>query len=289
MRKVLVLGSDGQMGQCLKSVVRYHDTQLAFIFLNRYTSDITSPAIAKEIADIAPDFVVNFAAYTAVDKAESEPTVADLINHKALSYICEGVNICNASFIHLSTDYVYNSLIMRPLLENDICQPRGVYAKTKLLGEEYIRQNLKKHIIIRTSWIFSEFGHNFVKTMVRLMSEKNSISIVDDQIGSPTYGVYLADAICSVMSKIDRFSDYKVWGTYNYSNHGAISWFEFANEIKSLIGASTTLVPISTDQYQAIAPRPAWSVLSNRKWLNVFDHDIPGWYQGMLKTVLKVK
>lgn len=289
MKKVLVLGSDGQMGQCLKSVKNNYDHELSFLFFNRYNADICTPSISKVIEEVAPHIVLNFAAYTAVDKAETEPDKANLINNTSLKYICEGVRNCGATLIHLSSDYVYHSILHRPIIESDACMPRSVYAQTKLKGEEYIRIHLEKYLIIRTSWVFSEFGNNFVKTMLKLMKERERLNVVNDQIGSPTYGVYLADAICKIIQEIDiAQNNSSRWGLFNYSNHGAVSWYQFACEIKALAKMNAAIEPITTAEYPALAQRPPWSVLSNRKISLEYNLEIPGWYQGLRMVINKV-
>lgn len=289
MKKVLVFGSDGQMGQCLKYVKCNYDGELSFLFFNSYNADICTASISKVIEDVAPEIVLNFAAYTAVDKAETEPDKANLINNTSLKYICEGVKNCGATLIHLSTDYVYDSILHRPIIESDACMPRSVYAQTKWKGEENIKMHLEKYLIIRTSWVFSEFGNNFVKTMLKLMKERERFNVVNDQIGSPTYGVYLADAICKIILEMDiAQNNSSRWGIFNYSNHGAVSWYQFACEIKALAKMDASIEPITTAEYPTLAQRPPWSVLSNRKIGVEYNLEIPGWYQGLRMVIQKL-
>jgi dTDP-4-dehydrorhamnose reductase len=274
--KVLVLGASGQMGQSLKTISpAFPDCQ--FIFTNRYVIDICSQESTKAIVDISPDFVINFAAYTAVDRAEAEPVLAHLCNAQALDYICAACAECSATLIHLSSDYVYHIEKNGPLVETDECHPKSVYGKSKLAGEEIIRQKWGKHIILRSSWLYSNYHHNFFKTILRLAEKGQKLSIVNDQYGAPTHCPELGRVIMHIIHSLHKTPDHKLYGTYNYTQYGIVSWFDFASEIIKLAGVNTELLPVSTKEYGAAAPRPRWSVMSTRKIQKAFDLKIYNW------------
>ena len=254
--KILVTGSNGQLGSDLRDLAASYP-QNEFVFTDVAELSITDrDAVNSFFANERPAYLVNCAAYTAVDKAESEKALSDEINGTAVGILASACQEHGTRFIHISTDYVFNGEASSPLKETDQVDPVNAYGASKLLGEQLAIQNNPSVIIIRTSWVYSFYGKNFVKTMMRLMSEKQSLGIIDDQLGSPTYAADLAEAIMQIIS-----SGKWEQGIYNYSNDGVISWFDFANEIKHQIGSNCIVNPLTTEQFPTPAKRPKYSVL----------------------------
>ena len=284
---VLVLGAGGQVGSEIKSICSQYE-DFTFYFANRNEIDLEDPDLISLIDFHTPDIVINCAAYTAVDRAENERDKAFSINAKSLVKLCEAVKSCGASLIHISSDYVYNIYKRGPLLEGDKCNPQGQYALSKFEGEEIVRSSLEKHIIIRTSWLYSTFGNNFVKTMIRLGQERNSLSIVANQLGAPTYAQDLAHAICKICVDLIEKSNSQnnLYGTYNFANEGVTSWYDFAKTIFELQQIDVKVNKTSTKEYNAPAPRPYWSLMSKKKIKNTFNLEIDHW-RPALERMLK--
>ncbi|RRJ88472.1 dTDP-4-dehydrorhamnose reductase [Flavobacterium macacae] len=276
MKKILVTGSNGQLGSELQSLSSGFP-EFKFIFTNRSVLSMDAPeTISTYLDTIQPDFIVNCAAYTAVDKAESEPELADLVNHKAVEAIAKWGFLHHAKLIHISTDYVFDGTSATPLKENDATNPQNEYGRTKLRGEKACLLSNPESIIIRTSWVYSEFGNNFVKTMLRLMKERDSLNVVEDQIGSPTYAKDLARAILDIISKNDWTG-----GIYNFSNEGEISWFEFAVAIQEIAKLSCKVNGITSSQFPTPAKRPAYSLLDKSKIKETFGVNVPEYRQSL--------
>lgn len=260
--KILVTGSSGQLGQSFK---KYGNKELHdFIYADRETLDITSRASIKEAFEKhQPDILINCAAYTAVDQAEDEEFLAYKINTKGPRHLAKACQEHGVLLIHFSTDYVYHIDPDRPLKEDDLTQPQGVYAETKRNGEVAIEQSDCPYIILRVSWLYSEFGNNFMKTMLRLSEKHEQLSIVSDQIGCPTYAGDVVDTIERIIQAYqnDTFTS----GIYNYSGAGKISWDTFAAKIFELANAKTIVNPITTAEYPTKATRPLWSVMDMGK------------------------
>jgi dTDP-4-dehydrorhamnose reductase len=279
--KIIVTGSNGQLGRELKDLAAVYP-QFEFHFFSREEFPINDEIIARElIHELQPSFFINCAAYTAVDKAEAENDLAMEINGiapGALASLCRE-NSCK--FIHISTDYVFNGESSSPLREDDPVAPVNFYGETKLKGEQLVQQHNPEAIIIRTAWVYSSYGKNFVKTMIRLMSEKESIGVVNDQVGSPTYAADLAAAILTIIAS-------GKWrpGIYHYSNEGVISWFDFAKTIKELIQSACIVNPISTEQFPTPAKRPRYSVLDKSRISTIYGLQISDWKES-LKACLK--
>lgn len=266
-KTILVTGANGQVGNEIRALAT-HFPALNILFTSRNELDITdNDAVKKFFLNHEPTVVINCAAYTAVDRAESEPELAQLINATATGYLADACRLIDIPYIHISTDFVYDGNKTNPLLETDATNPSGVYAKTKLEGEQLAIQKHKKTIVIRTSWVYSSFGNNFVKTMLRLGREKPELKVVNDQTGSPTYARDLADALLKITLLCEVL---KPWGIYNFSNDGAITWYEFAKEILLLKGIETPVHPISTAQFPTPAKRPAYSVMNKEKIIKTF-------------------
>lgn len=280
MKKILVTGANGQLGQAIHEISTNYK-ELEFVFVSRNELDITNQELVKNyFENNVFDAVVNCAAYTAVDLAESDIENARLINATATQYLAEITANKNIPFIHISTDYVFDGTISTPRLEADPTNPIGVYGQTKLEGEDLALSINPQTIIIRTAWVYSKYGKNFVKTMLWLFKEKEEIGVIDDQIGSPTNAVDLADAIAQMLSK-----DNLVYGIYNYSNEGKCSWFEFASKIKELTNSSIIINPIPTTSYPTPAKRPAYSLLDKSKIKETYQIEIPNWEESLSKEL----
>ena len=278
MKKILVTGCNGQVGSELKELSSSNQ-EFEFNFTDRTNLDLGSREnILNFVADYKPDFIINTAAYTAVDKAEENQEMAELINAKAVQYLAEACEKNNVWLMHISSDYVYHLEIDRPLLENDKTEAKGAYAKSKLKGDEWLINSKIDYCLLRTSWVYSFYGNNFVKTMIRLGQERDVLKIVSDQIGSPTYAKDIAQTFLQMISKIcaSRNKDEYV-GIYNYSNGGITNWADFARTIFEIKKIDCKVVETSTEDYGAPAPRPKWSVLDKSRIQKVFDIEIIDW------------
>lgn len=281
MHRVLVTGSNGQLG----SEIRYLSPNypFEFIFTDIEELDITDKVkVHKFLVDHGINSIINCAAYTAVDRAESDFQTADNVNHLAVKYLAESAKELNIRLVHVSTDYVFNGESFQPYTEDSPCEPKSVYGITKRAAEEAILSlNLPNSVIIRTSWVYSTFGNNFVKTMRRLGSEKNEINVVADQIGSPTYARDLAACILEILPRISNEGT-KI---YHFSNEGVSSWYDFSVAIMELSCYSCFVNPIPTNQYPTPAKRPYYSVLSKSKIKIEFGVKIPHWRESLQKCI----
>lgn len=280
MKKILITGANGQLGSEIR-VLSPLFPAFDFVFADRSEFSLESESeILSFLEETKANYLVNCAAYTAVDKAETEVELADLVNHKAVALLAKWSFENNCKFIHISTDYVFEGTSEIPLKENDRTNPQNEYGRTKLLGERACQENNPDSIIIRTSWVYSEFGANFVKTMLRLMNERESISVVNDQIGSPTYAKDLAKVIFKIIET-------ESWhpGIYNFSNEGEISWFEFALAIKEISGSSCDVKGIPSEAYPTPAKRPAYSLLDKTKIKEVYKIKIPDYKSSLEKCL----
>ncbi len=276
MAKILVIGAGGQLGQCIKKVAAHSNI-----------SDIGFPEEGKaNILDVAalnalfelekPAYVINCAAYTAVDKAEDEFELAKAINEtgaRNLAVICQQYQ---ATLVHVSTDFVFQGNEVKLLKEDDIALPINVYGQTKLDGEKAVIAELDEHIIIRTSWLYSEFANNYVKTMLKLGAERDELNIIADQVGTPTYGVDLASAILAIIGSAD-----KKYGVYHFSNEGVTSWYDFAKAIFSLSNTQVKVNPIPTSAYPTKAKRPSFSVMDKSKIKAEYQIEVSYWLDSL--------
>jgi dTDP-4-dehydrorhamnose reductase len=281
MQKIVVTGAGGQLGQELQ-VLASTFPSFDFVFADRHRLPINDPArVSAFFNEYQPDWCVNCAAYTAVDKAESEKEAAFGINGDAPGYLARACRSAGARLIHISTDYVFDGSSATPLKEDDNTAPINIYGASKLEGE---RQALQIHpegtVIIRTSWVYSRFGGNFVKTMIRLMTERPAINVVNDQIGSPTYAADLAGAILHIIN-----AAHFVPGIYNYSNEGEISWYDFALGIRELIGSSCAVGPIASVNYPTPARRPHYSLLDKSLIKKTYGISIPDWHASLAMCI----
>ena len=276
MKKILVTGANGQLGQCLQKISSQFE-EFEFIFTDSETLDIT---IKEEVNDFfwqnAPDFCINAAAYTAVDLAETEVEKAFLVNAEGAEILAEACAENNAQFIHVSTDYVFDGENNLAYTEEDFTNPLGVYGASKLAGDELALEVNPCSVILRTSWVYSEFGKNFVKTMLNLFATKEELSIVADQFGQPTNANDLAEAIMEII-KSEKITP----GIFNFSNLGRISWFDFAEKIAELSKAKIKLNAIETSQYPTPAKRPKNSVLDLDKISKTYAIQLKSWEESL--------
>ena len=261
--RILVTGKNGQLGKSIHKLVTNTEQTDDFVFVGREELDLSNENnIARYFENNVFDSIINCAAYTAVDKAEEEVVLANQINHLAVSQFAQIAKNQQAKLIHISTDYVFDGESDKPYTETDATNPINVYGKTKLAGEQALKEIMSTDaIIIRTSWVYSEYGNNFVKTMLRLGQERDELSVVSDQIGSPTYATDLANAILEII-KNKEFSKSQKTQIYHYSNEGEISWYEFSEEIFKIAKVDCKVNPIATQQYPTPAQRPANTVMN---------------------------
>ena len=283
MHNILVTGANGQLGSEIRELSSDYENNC--FFTDRNELDISNLEAVKNYVDKnSIDVIINCAAYTAVDKAEDDESNADAVNNVAVKYLSQVSKDRNIKLIHISTDYVYDGKNYKPYTEDDIVNPNSVYGKTKLAGEKAMQDiNPSNSIIIRTSWVYSSFGANFVKTMLRLGKEKEQLGVIFDQVGTPTYAKDLAKAILEIIPNI---SNEKI-EIYNYSNEGVLSWYDFAKEIMRMAKLDCKINPIETKEYPTPATRPHFSLLNKSKIKQTFNITIPYW-KNSLDECLKI-
>ena len=284
MLNILVTGSKGQLGSEITELsVDYKNN---YFFTDKDELDISNEKEIKNFIEINNiDTIINCAAYTAVDKAEDDAENADKINHLAVKYLAQIAKEKNIKLIHVSTDYVFDGTNHKPYSESDSTNPNGVYGKTKLTGEKAMQEINPNHsIIIRTSWVYSSYGANFVKTMLLLGKERESLGVIFDQLGTPTYARDLATTILEIIPKIKN-EDVEI---YNYSNEGVLSWYDFAKTIFELSATSCKVNPIETKDYPTPAARPHYSLLNKSKIKETFNIDIPYWKDSLVRCLKKM-
>lgn len=286
-KNVLVTGANGQLGSELKRAVADHEANLNFIFTDVAELDITDlQAVENFVKDNQIKYIINCAAYTAVDKAEDDIELCYKINRDAVRNLGIAAANSEAKVIHVSTDYVFDGTGSRPYVETDPVSPKSVYGKSKQEGEAVLQEVCPESVIIRTAWLYSAFGNNFVKTMIKLGKERESLNVVADQTGTPTNAADLARAIVRILDYSEANSRFDA-GIYHYSNEGITTWYDFTVEIHKDAGITTcTVSPITTDQYPTRASRPGYSVLDKTKIKQTFGIDIPQW-QDSLKVCVK--
>jgi len=288
--KLLVTGAEGQVAKCLQeagAAVR----GLNVVAVGRPRLDITAPAsVLDAVSALRPDVIVNAAAYTAVDRAESEPGIAHLVNAAGAGNVARAAHQAGVPVIHISTDYVFDGSKTSAYSESDAVGPISVYGRSKLDGERLVEEAAVRHVILRTAWVYSPFGNNFVKTMLRLASQRPELGVVDDQYGSPTYAPHLAAAILDIAQQVSKAGDGGgAWGIYHACGAGETTWCGLAREVfqvsARLGGPHADVKPIATSDYPTAARRPANSRLSGEKLRAVFGVALPDWRDGVAACV----
>lgn len=277
--KILVTGANGQLGSELQVLSK--NTKHTFYFTDVDQLNITKPGAIENFMDENPvDFVINCAAYTAVDKAESDKDAAFLLNAVAVDFLVDACEKNNTTLIHVSTDYVFDGTKNTPYMEDDPTIPQSIYGDTKNEGEKLILYSEINALILRTSWLYSTFGNNFVKTMLKLGADKDAINVVFDQVGTPTYARHLASGLLQIINQLE-ITEEPFQEIYHFTNQGVASWYDFACEIFRQKNIHCKVNPVDTSQFPTAAKRPAFSVLSKQKITRDFDIDIPHWVDGL--------
>ncbi len=280
MKNILVTGANGQLGKCLQELSVLYPA-INFVFKNSKELNITQKEEVNSFFNtINFDFCVNCAAYTAVDKAEEDSERAEIVNALGVKYLAEACQKSNTTLIHVSTDFVFDGKVSEPYSETDITNPLSVYGQTKLNGERKIQECLDNYFIIRTSWLYSEYGNNFMKTMLKLGTERDELNIVSDQIGSPTYAKDLAEVILNIIT-----NDAKDYGVYHYANEGVTSWYGFAKAIFDISNTKVIVNEIPSTAYLTPAVRPKYSVLNKNKIKETLNITIPNWEISLQKAL----
>lgn len=280
---ILVTGANGQLGNCIRNAAK--DSKDNFIFTDVAELDITNPeAVRKLVKENDVKVIINCAAYTNVDKAESDAEFAEILNAKAVRNLADAAKANDGTLVHISTDYVFGgSLGNTPRTESEPVNPTGVYGVTKLHGEQEIAESGVKALIFRTAWLYSEYGKNFVKTMLNLTGTKPQLKVVFDQVGTPTYAQDLADAICHIVEN-RQFDGNE--GIYHYSNEGVCSWYDFTKMIAEISGNSECdIQPCHSDEFPSPVVRPSYSVLDKTKFKETFNLSIPYWTESLKKCI----
>lgn len=288
MLKILITGANGQLGSEIKELEKIY-SGYEYLFTDIDNLDISSlKSLTDYFATHNPSYIINCAAYTAVDKAEDEPDKAALINIKG----AENLAIMSAKYsiplIHISTDYVFDGIHYKPYTEDFPCSPQSVYGKTKHEGERIVIKTTQKHIIIRTSWLYSSHGNNFVKTILRLGKERNELNVIFDQVGSPTYAYNLAIACLEILNQTINDFKTEIGGIYHFSNEGVCSWYDLALEIMKIAELNCRVKPIETKDYPTKAKRPHYSVLNKSKIKSAFNLEIPHWVESLQDCLKKL-
>jgi len=284
MNNIVVFGASGQLGNCLKKVAEEKGIDEIYFPHESEANILDKDAIKAIFEKYKPAYAINCAAYTAVDKAEDELDLARKINKTGAENLAEACKAYQTVFVHISTDFVFKGDTPNPLVEDDITEPISVYGLTKLEGEQDIIRIMEEYFILRTSWLYSEFGNNFVKTMLKLGAERDMLKIIADQAGTPTYGIDLAACILEIIT-----SGSKAYGIYHYSNEGVTSWYDFAKGIFDLSGTDVKLLPIRTAEYPTKATRPAYSVMDKTKIKTTFGIEIPYWRDSLAVCIERLK
>jgi dTDP-4-dehydrorhamnose reductase len=280
MTTTLIFGASGQLGHCLKKVTEEKNIQ-GFTFPAEKEANILDEAALQNLFEKhQPAYIVNCAAYTAVDKAEDDVDRARQINRDGAENLAKLAKKFNSVLIHVSTDFVFEGNVPQLLTETDAANPINVYGLTKLEGEQVIAAQTDKYFTLRTSWLYSEYGNNFVKTMLRLGSERPELRVIADQVGTPTYAVDLAETIVTIIT-----SGSTAYGLYHYSNEGVTSWYDFAVAVFDIAGKHTSVVPVTTAEYVTRAVRPKFSVMDKAKIKDTFKIKIPYWRESLVKCI----
>ena len=292
MMRILVTGKNGQLGQSIHKIVTNNEQADDFVFVGREELDLNSESGINHYFDNSDkfDIIINCAAYTAVDKAEEEQYLANQVNHLAVKQLTEVAKTQQAKLIHISTDYVFDGESDNPYVETDETNPINVYGKTKLAGEQALQEIMPTDaIIIRTSWVYSEYGNNFVKTMLRLGKERDELNVVSDQIGSPTYATDLAETILHIIKNKEFKEAGQLTQIYHYSNEGEISWNDFAKEIFKIAKVDCKVNPITTQQYPTPAQRSKYTTLNTDKLSEKFNLEVYNWKKSLGSCIIRIR
>ena len=280
--KIIVTGGNGQLGSEINALASQYPTY-EFLFTDHNEIDITNlESIENAVKNFNANVIINCAAYTAVDKAETEVASADAINNLGAKNLAEIAKKYNCKLVHISTDFIFDGTNFSPIVEDNIANPLGVYGATKWQGELSALAANSATFIVRTSWVYSSFGNNFVKTILRLCKEKPQLNIIFDQIGTPTYA---RDLAAFILSNLEKICTKNISGVFHFSNEGVASWYDFAIAIRDLAGLQTPIFPIETSQYPTPAKRPHYSVLNKKKIKETFAITIPYWRDSLQKCV----
>jgi dTDP-4-dehydrorhamnose reductase len=277
---IVVFGASGQLGQCFKYLAEKEGLSSIFFPSEAEANILDYDALQKVFEIYKPAYCINCAAYTAVDKAEDDQETALRVNKNGVEHLALLCVENNSTLIHVSTDFVFKGDQSTPRDEESATEPVNVYGQTKLEGEQAVGALLNKYFIIRTGWLYSEYGNNFVKTMLKLGAERNELKVIADQAGTPTYAIDLAGCILQIINS--KSTDY---GIYHYSNEGIASWYDFAKAIFDLSGTRVKVVPVKTSEYVTKATRPAYSVMDKSKIKNTFNIEIPYWRDSLLTCI----
>ncbi|WP_131536232.1 dTDP-4-dehydrorhamnose reductase [Pedobacter nototheniae] len=284
MGKILIIGAGGQLGQCLKTVAERKGI-IEIVFPSEQEANILNPELLAALFEKEkPAYLINCAAYTAVDKAEDETDLAKAVNETGALYLAQTCKKYNATLIHISTDFVFEGNEVKLLSEDDFAKPINIYGVTKLDGEKAISSVLKEYFILRTSWLYSEYANNFVKTMLKLGAERDELNIIADQVGTPTYAIDLANTIFEIIN-----SGSQEYGLYHYSNEGVTSWFDFAKAIFDISETKVKVNPIPGSAYPTKATRPPFSVMDKTKIKTTFKLSIPYWRDSLVECINQLK
>ena len=284
MNSIVVFGASGQLGHCIKAIADKEERELIY-FPEKADADILNLEMLKAVfEEYQPAYCINCAAYTAVDKAEDNKADALLLNKTGAENLSRFCETYKSTLIHISTDFVFKGDKASPLSEEDETLPINIYGKTKLDGEKAIQSILDEHFIIRTSWLYSEFGNNFLRTMLKMGHDRPELKVIADQIGTPTYGIDLASCIFSIIE-----SGSLAYGIYNFSNEGVASWYDFAKAIFNISGKAVKILPLKTEEYVTKASRPAYSVLNKSKIKKEFNIEIPYWRDSLAVCIKEIQ
>ena len=284
MSNIVIFGASGQLGHCIKAVVEAEGISSVYFPSENEANILDTNALQLVFEKHSPAYCINCAAYTAVDKAEDDAEIAEKVNKTGvenLARLCAGFN---SVLIHISTDFVFAGDQPTPRTETDPAKPISVYGQTKLDGELALEAILKQHFIIRTGWLYSEYGNNFVKTMLKLGAERAELKIIADQVGTPTYAIDLASCIMQIVK-----SGSTAYGVYHYSNEGVTSWYDFAKAIFDISGTQVKALPIRTAEYVTRATRPAYSVMDKGKIKKQFGMQIPYWRDSLITCINRLQ
>ncbi len=284
MGNIVVFGASGQLGQCFKDLAEKEGISSIYFPSESEANILDTDALKKVFETYKPSYSINCAAYTAVDKAEDEREIAFKVNKNGVENLSRLCAENNSTLIHVSTDFVFKGDQSTPRSEDSIAEPLNVYGKSKLEGEQVVEILLKKYFIVRTGWLYSEYGNNFVKTMLKLGAERDELKVIADQAGTPTYAMDLAGCIMRIIK-----SKSELYGIYHYSNEGIASWYDFAKAIFEISNTQVKVLPVKTTEYITKATRPAYSVMDKSKIKKTFNMEIPYWRDSLSICINKLK